>query len=74
MKTAVELTAVEWFAEQIQEQLNMFFPGATLDNLMIERAKLKEKSNIVNAWYDSQISIIDGKKITGMQYYKEKFG
>jgi hypothetical protein len=66
-------TAVELLAEQIQEQLNMFFPGATLDKLMIERAKLNEKQNIINTWYDSKISTIDGKEMTGMQYYKEKF-
>ena len=39
-------TAVEWLADQIQEQLDVFLPGAVLDNKMIEQAKAMEKEQI----------------------------
>ena len=37
-------TAVEWFADKIQEQLDVFLPGAVLDNKMVEQAKAMEKA------------------------------
>jgi hypothetical protein len=35
-------TAVEWLADQIQEQLNVFLPGAVLDDMMLIKAKQME--------------------------------
>jgi hypothetical protein len=37
-------TAVEWLAKEIQEQLNMFFPNATLYQPTIDKAKEMENS------------------------------
>jgi predicted nucleic acid-binding protein len=45
-------TAVEWFAEHIQEQLNVFLPGAVLDEIMLNKAKEMEKQQAVNFGYD----------------------
>lgn len=36
-------TAVEWLANEIQEQLKIFFPGATLYQPTIQKAKEMEK-------------------------------
>lgn len=40
-------TAVEWLAKEIQEQLNMFFPDATLYQPTIEQAKEMEREQII---------------------------
>jgi hypothetical protein len=39
-------TAVEWLANEIQEQLKIFFPGATLYQPTIEQAKEMEKEQM----------------------------
>ena len=39
----MEQTAVEWLANEIQEQLKIFFPGATLYQPTIQKAKEMEK-------------------------------
>jgi len=41
-----ELSPVEWLAKEIQEQLNMFFPNATLYQPTIEKAKEIEKAQL----------------------------
>ena len=40
-------TAVQWFAEHIQEQLNVFLPGAVLDEIMLNKAKEMEKEQSI---------------------------
>ena len=40
-------TAVEWLANEIQEQLKIFFPGATLYQPTIQKAKEMEKEQII---------------------------
>jgi 3-mercaptopyruvate sulfurtransferase SseA len=45
-----QLTAVDWLAKEIQEQLNMFFPNATLYQPTIEQAKEMEKEQIRDAF------------------------
>jgi hypothetical protein len=59
-------TAVEWLANEIQEQLNFFFPGATLYQPTIEQAKEMEKEQINNAHYE-------GSENYRRQYYNETF-
>jgi hypothetical protein len=41
-------TAVEWLANEIQEQLKIFFPGATLYQPTIEQAKEMEKQRMID--------------------------
>lgn len=67
-------TAVEWLAKEIQEQLNMFFPNATLKPT-IEQAKEMEKEQICDAYYygidvDSNVK---SPYQAAEQYYKETF-
>jgi len=65
-------TAVEWLAKEIQEQLNMFFPNATLYQPTIEQAKEMEKQQIINAHLDGQ-SLVSCKDEYAEQYYNETF-
>lgn len=37
-------SAVEYLAEQVQESLNIFLPGAVLDEIMINKAKEMERN------------------------------
>jgi hypothetical protein len=50
------MTAVEWLANEIQEQLKFFFPNATLYQPTIEQAKEMEKqerhSEYMRGWKD----------------------
>ncbi len=69
-------TAVEWLAKEIQEQLNMFFPGATLYQPTIDKAKEMEKEQIIEAWnvrakIDEVLTYTDNR--TAEQYYNETF-
>ena len=73
-------TAVEWLAKEIQEQLNMFFPNATLYQPTIEQAKEMEKKQIMDAWdngYDKgtrdRIEKISNPVGNAEQYYNETF-
>ena len=62
-------TAVEWLAKEIQEQLNMFFPNATLYQPTIEKAKEMEKEQIMKARQD----IFHTGNLTNEEYYNETF-
>jgi hypothetical protein len=61
-----QLTAVEWLAKEIQEQLNMFFPNATLYQPTIEQAKQMEKEQIIDAYNN-------GDNRSAELYYNETF-
>jgi len=65
-------TAVEWLAKEIQEQLNMFFPNATLYQPTIEQAKEMEKEQICDA-YNTSFILRDKPYSTADKYYKETF-
>ena len=57
-------TAVEWLAKEIQEQLNMFFPNATLYQPTIEKAKEMEKEKRIKAHklgYDTGYKVCEMK-------------
>jgi hypothetical protein len=73
MKTA----AVEWLANEIQEQLKMFFPGATLYQPTIEKAKEMEKQNIIESYCQGCFDMWKDNGIvpreTAEQYYNETF-
>jgi hypothetical protein len=42
-------TAVEWLADQIQEQLNVFLPRGVLCETMLNKAKQMEREQIIEA-------------------------
>jgi hypothetical protein len=71
-----QISAVEWLAKEIQEQLNMFFPDATLYQPTIEQAKEMEREQIVEGFnfgvYDGG-ALIKKYKMSGEQYYNETF-
>jgi len=66
-------TAVEQLADKIQEQLDVFLPGAVLDNKMIEQAKEMEKQQIINAVYHHCSAMSHSDLPCGEQYYNETF-
>ena len=72
-------TAVEWLADQIQKQVDIFCPGGVLDNNMIEQAKQMEKEQITNAYsngrVDEQFKGTNASfyRKTSEQYYNETF-
>lgn len=49
-----QMTAVEFFADYVQEQLNVFLPGAVLDDIMLNKAKAMEKEQIKSAYNDGK--------------------
>jgi len=65
-------TAVEWLANEIQEQLKIFFPGATLYQPTIEKAKEMEKEQIIDA-YNTSFILRDKPYSTADKYYNETF-
>ena len=67
------MTAVEWLEDKIQEQLDVFLPGAVLDNKMIEQAKETEKQQIMKAVFDSMGTNLDPNMGRAEQYYNETF-
>jgi hypothetical protein len=70
-------TAVEWLAQQIQEQMDFFIPGAIIDNNMVKKAKEMEKEQIIEAHGNkkklSEIAIGCEYNYTGEQYYNQNF-
>jgi len=74
---AKKQTAVEWLADQIQEQLNVFLPGAVLDEMMLIKAKQMEREQIMDAHLKGQredIDFINEAKEEAEQYYNETYG
>jgi len=67
-----KISATEWLAKEIQEQLNMFFPNATLYQPTIEQAKQMEKEQIENAYWDGGQDIPLSEQRC-KQYYNETF-
>ena len=66
------MTAVEWLANEIQEQLKIFFPGATLYQPTIEQAKAMEKEQIMNA-FEAAEKYCGKDFLHGDLYYNETF-
>ena len=65
-------TAVEWLAKEIQEQLNMFFPNATLYQPTIEKAKEMEKEQMEKTWV-AGLYCETGDRQAFIDYYNETF-
>jgi hypothetical protein len=70
-------TAVECLAKEIQEQLNMFFPDATLYQPTIDKAKEMEKEQMIEFFMKGQNTypseyVLENKQIAE-QYYNETF-
>jgi hypothetical protein len=64
-----QMTAVEWFIEELGE----YFPiGIGGIELMVFKAKELEKQQIIDAWYDG-VRNWDNEK-TSEQYYNETYG
>lgn len=67
-------TAVEQLADKIQEQLDVFLPGAVLDNKMIEQAKELEKQQITTAFVDGRnVGSKDHPGVDGNYYYEQVY-
>jgi hypothetical protein len=70
-------TAVEWLVNEIQEQLKMFFPDATLYQPTIDKAKEMEKEQIIESYCQGCFDISKDKNIfpreTSEQYYNETY-
>jgi hypothetical protein len=73
-------TAVEWLADQIQEQLNVFLPGGVLDEMMLIKAKQMEREQIIEAHGNKQKTksnpdsiVTYGYTYTGEMYYNETY-
>ncbi len=65
-------TAVEWLAKEIQEQLNMFFPDATLYQPTIDKAKEMEKEQMEKVWV-AGLYCETGDRQAFIDYYNETF-
>jgi hypothetical protein len=61
-------TAVEWFAEHIQEQLNVFLPGAVLDEIMLNKAKEMEKQKMIDFANEYGTYLLQGGTMTAGTY------
>ena len=71
-----KLTAVEWLADQIQEQLDIFCPGGILCSVMIEQAKAMEKERIIEAHKQASIEsgFEDSAEDWANEYWDRNYG
>jgi hypothetical protein len=72
MERMEKQTAVKWLANEIQEQLNVFLPGAILDEIMINKANEMFEKQIKDAWNNGYREFYDGSS-TPEQYYNKTF-
>jgi hypothetical protein len=63
-------TAVEWFVKELFKKIDYI----QVDPKLIEQALAMEKEQIVNAWYDCKLSIVDKKPMDAEDYYNETYG
>ena len=63
-------TAVEWFAQQLYETLEIKGDGYVIDSLL-DLAKEMHKEEIINSFFEGAYG---GDNISGEQYYNETFG
>ena len=66
-------TAVEWLANEIQEQLKMFFPGATLYQPTIEQAKEMEKEQLCYFYVKGAEAEINNPYVSNIEFYNKIF-
>jgi hypothetical protein len=72
MERMEKQTAVKWLANEIQEQLNVFLPGAILDEIMINKANEMFEQQIKDAWNNGFREFYDGSS-TPEDYYNKTF-
>jgi hypothetical protein len=73
--------AVDYFYSQLtvipfMEKMKMkgiFIPLEKYHDIL-EKAEAMEKEQIVNAWYDCKLSIVDKKPMDAEEYYNEIYG
>jgi predicted secreted protein len=72
MERMEKQTAVKWLANEIQEQLNVFLPGAILDEIMINKANEMFEQQMIDAWNNGFREFYDGSS-TPEEYYNKTF-
>jgi hypothetical protein len=65
-------TAVEW----LKKQLDFLEDDMTANDIkwLFGKAEAMEKGQILNAWYDCKLSIVDKKPMDAEEYYEETYG
>ena len=66
-------TAVEFLIDEINDQLNISFPGAYLDELMIQDAKEIFEHQIKRAYLAGCLQAMNEEETTPEQYYNETY-
>lgn len=66
-------TAIEWLEDKINDELEIYNNQWLLIENFIEQAKIIEKQQIINTWYDCKLSIIEKNPIDANQYFDETF-
>lgn len=66
-------TAMEWLEDKINDELEIYNNQWLLIENFIEQAKIIEKQQIINTWYDCKLSIIDKNPTDADQYFNETF-
>jgi len=62
-------TAVQYIEEKIKKYPELYF----VMSLWFEDAKEMEKQQIIKAWYDCKMSVIEKNPTTADEYYNETF-
>ena len=66
-------TAIEWLEDKINDELEIYNNQWLLIENFIEQAKIIEKQQIINTWYDCKLSIIDKNPKDADQYFNETY-
>ena len=66
-------TAIEWLEDKINDELEIYNNQWLLIENFIEQAKIIEKQQIINTWYDCKLSIIDKNPTDADQYFNKTY-
>ena len=66
-------TAIEWLEDKINDELEIYNNQWLLIENFIEQAKIIEKQQIINTWYDCKLSIIEKNPTDADQYFNETY-
>ena len=67
-------TAIEWLEDHLKDFFQIDFSHLEYMTRAFDQAKAMEKEQIVNAWYDCKLSIVDKKPMDAEEYYNETYG
>ena len=67
-------TAIEWLINELKLNDTIEKENLIIARQIIEQAKAMEKGQILNAWYDCKLSIVDKKPMDAEEYYNERYG